>query len=217
MALWLSGDADADKLLTESQIALLIGMVLDQQVLLERAFTSPRDLQLRLGTKLTAKGIAGTDFETLVQVFREPPSLHRYPGSMAERTQKMCKLVVDEYGGVPERIWTTADTGAELVKRLEAVPGFGKPKARIFTALLGKQLGCQPEGWREASAPYGAPDATMSVADIYDEASRNKVRDYKRAQKARAKAKAAKSSGAKAASTSKAVASPKAKDKATKR
>lgn len=213
MALWLSGDADADKLLTESPIALLIGMVLDQQVLLERAFTSPRDLQLRLGKKLTAKGIAATDFETLVQVFREPPSLHRYPGSMAERTQKMCQLVVDEYGGVPERIWTTADSGPDLVKRLEAVPGFGKPKARIFTALLGKQLDCQPEGWREASAPYGAADATMSVADIYDEASRNKVRDYKRAQKARAKAKAA----SKAKATSKATAVPKAKDKATKR
>jgi uncharacterized HhH-GPD family protein len=192
VGLWLSGDADADRVLTDSPIALLIGMVLDQQVLLERAFTSPRDLEQRLGRKLSAKHLATMDMDQLLEAFCTPPSLHRYPGSMAERTRKLCEVVVEEYGAKPETIWTTAKSGDELVKRLEALPGFGKPKARIFAALLGKQLKCQPTGWREASAPYGEPGTYLSVADITDQASRDKVREHKRAMKAKARAKATK-------------------------
>jgi uncharacterized HhH-GPD family protein len=184
MAMWLSGDPTADKLLGESSIALVIGMVLDQQVRFERAFSAPYDLQQRLGRKLTAKTIAGLDPSVVLKAFTTHRALHRFPGAMAQRVQRLCQIIVDDWGGKPERVWETAATGAELVERLKALPGFGEQKAKIFGALLGKQLGCRPKGWREATSPYGAAGTAISVADIVDAKSFEKVRAFKRDKKA---------------------------------
>lgn len=191
MALHLAQDEAADRLLSENPIALLIGMVLDQQVRLESAFAAPLELQRRLGKKLSAKTIAQLDPDVLKELFTRKHSLHRFPGSMAERVRQLCVMVTEDWGGKPERIWETATSGEELVARIEALPGFGKQKARIFTALLGKQLGCRPKGWREASGAYGEPGAMRSVADIVDTASLNKVREAKKAAKAQHKAESA--------------------------
>jgi uncharacterized HhH-GPD family protein len=184
MALQLAQEPAADQLLSEKPFALLVGMVLDQQVPMERAFAAPLELQRRLGKKLSAKVIATTDPEVLLEVFTRTHALHRFPAAMAERVQRLSTLLVDEWGGKPERIWSTASDGKELIARLEALPGFGKQKARIFAALLGKQLGCTPKGWREACAPYGEARSTMSIADITNAASFKKVRETKRAAKA---------------------------------
>jgi uncharacterized HhH-GPD family protein len=190
VAMWLSGDADADKLLGESNLALVIGMVLDQQVPFERAFSAPYELQQRLGSKLTAKKLAELDPDVLRELFTRRHALHRFPGSMATRVQSLCQVVVDEWGGKVERVWETAGTGEELYGRLKVLPGFGDYKARVFIALLGKQLGCKPKGWREASTPYGEAGTTMSVADISSKATLDKVRTYKREKRAAAKAAA---------------------------
>jgi uncharacterized HhH-GPD family protein len=184
MALQLAQEPAADKLLSDNPFALLVGMVLDQQVPMERAFAAPLELQQRLGRKLSAKTIATTDPAVLLEVFTRTHALHRFPAAMCERVQRLSNLVVEEWGGKPDRIWSTASDGKELISRLEALPGFGKQKARIFGALLGKQLGCTPPGWREATAPYGEPRTTMSIADISDAASFKKVRETKRAAKA---------------------------------
>ena len=175
-------DAEANELLTRSPLALLIAMLLDQQVPLERAFSAPRDLVRRLGHEPTAEELADFNPEQLAAVFGERPALHRFPKSMAARTQELAKLIVDDYGGDPTAIWTTASSGAELLKRIEALPGFGAQKAKIFVALLGKQLKVRPRGWREASEPYGEDGAYKSVADVIDVASLVKVRQFKQEQ-----------------------------------
>ncbi len=188
MAMWLSGDKAADQLLADSTLALVIGMVLDQQVPFERAFSAPYDLKERLGGgTLTAKKIAALDPAVLLEAFTRYRALHRFPGAMAERVQRLCQVVVDEWGGKPERIWETASSGEELVQRLKALPGFGEQKAKIFAALLGKQLACRPRGWREACAPYGEAGTTISVADISSAATLAKVRAHKRDAKKAAK------------------------------
>jgi uncharacterized HhH-GPD family protein len=187
MTMWLSGEPAADKLLNDSPIALMIGMVLDQQVPFERAFSAPFELQERLGGKLTAKKVATTDSSVVLEAFTTYRALHRFPGAMAERVQRLCQIVVDEWGGKPERIWETASSGDELVARLKALPGFGEQKAKIFAALLGKQLACRPKGWREATSPYGDAGTTISVADISSAATLQKVRSYKRDKKKAAK------------------------------
>jgi uncharacterized HhH-GPD family protein len=188
VALHLSGDPEADALLTERPIALVIGMVLDQQVPFERALSAPLELQRRLGKPLSAKLVAATDPDVLREAFTRHHALHRFPGSMADRVQRCCQAIVDEWAGKPERIWETATTAEELASRLKVLPGFGDYKARVFIALLGKQLGCRPTGWRDVAAPYGVAGTTMSIADITDEATLQQVRKYKRAQKAKAKA-----------------------------
>jgi uncharacterized HhH-GPD family protein len=180
-------DAEANELLTRSPLALLIAMLLDQQVPLERAFSAPRDLVRRLGHEPTAEELADFNPEQLAAVFGERPALHRFPKAMAARTQELAKLIVTDYGGDPAAIWTTASSGAELLKRVEALPGFGAQKAKIFVALLGKQLGVQPPGWREAAGQFGAEGSHLSVADIYDAESLGQVRSYKAALKAAAK------------------------------
>jgi len=185
MAMWLSGDPTADKLLGESSIALMIGMVLDQQVPFERAFSAPYDLQQRIGGKLSAKRLAEMDPDAVREAFTTYRALHRFPAAMAERVQRLCKIVVEDWAGKPERIWETATTGDELVQRLKGLPGFGEQKAKIFAALLGKQLGCRPKGWREATSPYGDAGTTISVADIADAKSLDKVRAFKRDKKAK--------------------------------
>jgi uncharacterized HhH-GPD family protein len=181
----------ANELLTNDPLALLIGMLLDQQVPLERAFSAPYDLTRRLGHDPTADELATYDPEALAAVFSERPALHRYPKSMAARVQQLAQLIVDRYDGDAGRVWQDASNGAELRKRVAELPGFGAQKAQIFVALLGKQLGVQPAGWREAAGPFGQPGSYCSVADISDEDSLARVRAYKQELKAAAKAKAA--------------------------
>ena len=186
-------DAEANELLTRSALALLIAMLLDQQVPLERAFSAPRDLVRRLGHEPDAGELAAMDPERLAAVFSERPALHRYPRAMAARTQELARLIVADYGGDPAAIWSTASTGAELLKRIGALPGFGAQKAKIFVALLGKQLGVQPPGWREAAGTFGAEGSHLSVADIWDAESLGKVRAYKQELKAAKKSPPARS------------------------
>jgi uncharacterized HhH-GPD family protein len=186
--LCLAQDAEADTLLTKSPLALLIGMVLDQQIPLEWAFKGPRHLADRLGRDLDAADIAARDPEALAAVFATPPALHRFPGSMAGRVQQLCQTIVDEYGGDPAAVWTGAASGGDLLKRIEALPGFGKQKAKIFVALLGKQLAVRPKGWREAAGEFGEAGSHKSVADITDAKSLGKVREFKKSMKAQAKA-----------------------------
>src|SRR5579883_972931 len=161
-----------------------MGMVLDQQVPLERAFSAPADLKARLGGTLDAAAIAAMDPEQLVDAFRTRPALHRFPGSMARRVQELCRVVRDEYGGDAAAVWRGVTDGAELLARVRALPGFGDQKARIFVALLGKQLGVRPPGWEKVSHPYGEPGSHRSVADIVDADSLALVRAYKQRMKA---------------------------------
>jgi uncharacterized HhH-GPD family protein len=184
-------DDEANALLTRNALALLIAMLLDQQVPLERAFSAPRDLVARLGHEPTADELADYNPEKLAAVFGERPALHRFPKSMAARTQELARLIVADYGGDAAALWTTATSGAELLTRVSALPGFGAQKTKIFVALLGKQLGVQPPGWREAAGAFGADGSYISVADIVDGESLGKVRSYKQALKAAAKEKAA--------------------------
>ena len=188
-ALHITGDTEADTLLSNDPLALLIGMLLDQQVTMEKAFGSPAELARRLGGRLDAASIAAMDAGALDAVFRERPALHRYPGSMAGRVQALCRAVAEDYGNKADAIWTGVPSGDALLARLRALPGFGEQKAKIFAALLGKQLGVQPEGWREATKPYGEPGSFLSVADITEPAALEKVRANKRAIKAQAKAR----------------------------
>ena len=190
VTLALSGDAAADKLLSKEPLALLIGMVLDQQVPLEWAFSAPLRLKERLGGRLDAGEMAAMDPDALVEAFSERPALHRFPGANAKRVQELCRILVDRYGGKADRVWKTAKTGDELLAALKALPGFGDQKARIFVALLGKQLGIRPPGWEASAGDYGREGTTMSVADITGPDSLARVREYKRTKKAEAKAQA---------------------------
>ena len=187
--LCLAQDPDADALLARSPLALLIGMVLDQQIPLEKAFSSPYVLAQRLGHDYDAREIASLSPERLHEAFATPPALHRFPGSMGQRVQDMCRALVDDYDGEPTKVWDTKD-GAELYRRIKALPGFGEQKAKIFVALLGKQYGVRPKGWREVSAPYGEDGSRKSVADITNAKSLAEVRAYKQEMKAAAKAAA---------------------------
>jgi uncharacterized HhH-GPD family protein len=189
MALYLSGDPEADALLSEDPLALLIGMVLDQQVPLERAFSSPRDLRDRLGGPLDAGAIAAMGPDELAEVFSRRPALHRFPASNAGRVQQLCQIIVSDYDGDAARVWEGASSGTELLGRVRALPGFGEQKAKIFVALLGKQLGVRPAGWQEASKPFGDKGTNYSVADITSKESLLRVRAHKAEIKAAAKAK----------------------------
>jgi uncharacterized HhH-GPD family protein len=181
-------EPEANELLSRSPLALLIGMLLDQQVPLERAFSAPLDLVRRLGHEPTAAELADFDPVALAAIFSKRPALHRYPKAMAARVQELARLIADQYDGEASRLWQSAATGAELLKRVAALPGFGAQKAQIFVALLGKQLGVQPEGWREAAGRFGAEGSHLSVADITDPESLAQVRSYKQELKAAAKA-----------------------------
>ena len=186
----LAQDPEADALLSRDPLALLIGMVLDQQIPLEWAFKGPLHMTQRLGRDLDAADIAGRDPDELAKVFATPPAIHRFPGSMAGRVQQLCRVVADEYDGDAEAVWRDAKDGADLLKRVEALPGFGKQKAKIFVALLGKQFGVKAKGWREAAGEFGEAKSYKSVADITDAKSLEKVRAFKKQMKAEAKAKA---------------------------
>ncbi len=186
--LHITGDAAADALLSDDPLALLIGMLLDQQVPMETAFAGPAKLRDRLGGRLDAAEIASYDADALVDVFRISPSIHRFPGSMAGRVQALCEAVASDWGGEASAIWTRGNPdGAEVLARLKALPGFGEQKAKIFVALLGKQYGLAADGWRAAAGDYGIEGSWRSVADIVDAESLTKVREFKRAAKAAAK------------------------------
>ena len=189
-SLCLAQNPAADRLLTDSPLALLIGMVLDQQIPLEWAFTGPLTLTERLGRDLDAADLASRDPDALAKAFATPPALHRFPGSMAGRVQQMCRVIADDYGNDATNLWAGVKDAGELLKRIEALPGFGKMKAKIFLALLGKQLGVRPKGWREAAGEFGEDRSHKSIADITDGKSLEKVRAYKKEMKAAAKAKA---------------------------
>jgi uncharacterized HhH-GPD family protein len=183
-------DDEANELLSRNALALLIAMLLDQQVPLERAFSAPRDLVRRLGHEPTADELADFDPEALAAVFSERPALHRFPKAMAARTQELARLIAADYDGDAAALWATAPSGDELLRRVSALPGFGEAKAKIFVALLGKQLGVRPPGWQAAAGSFGEDGSYISVADITDDESLGKVRSYKQAMKAAAKAKA---------------------------
>ncbi|QUC01145.1 MULTISPECIES: HhH-GPD-type base excision DNA repair protein [Cellulosimicrobium] len=190
--LWITGDPDADALLSDDAFALLVGMLLDQQYPMEHAFAGPRKIRDRLGS-IDPRTVADTDPDAFVTLATTPPAIHRYGRSMAGRVQELARVVVDEYDGDTTRIWTApgADgepTGAEVLARLRALPGFGDQKARIFLALLGKQRGVRPAGWREAAGHYGDEGSRRSIADVTSPESLAEVRTFKKAQKAAAKA-----------------------------
>ena len=187
MTISLPVNPDANELLSRDPLALLIGMLLDQQVPLEKAFSGPRDLARRLGHEPTVGELADFDPDALAAVFSDKPALHRYPRAMAARTQDLARLIVDRYDANPAQIWTGAATGRELVARIAGLPGFGATKAQIFAALLGKQLGVRPPGWQEATGPFGQEGSRISVADITDRDSLAEVRAYKLQRKAAAK------------------------------
>ena len=192
MVLNITGDAPADALLTDDPFALLVGMLLDQQVPMETAFAGPAKIRDRMGS-FDPETIASTDPEAFAAVFKESPAVHRFPGSMAARVQALAAEVRDEWGGHADAIWTRpgldglGPDGPEVLRRLQELPGFGEQKAKIFLALLGKQCGLEAEGWREAAGDYGAQGSYRSVADIVDADSLAKVREAKKAAKAKSK------------------------------
>jgi uncharacterized HhH-GPD family protein len=186
-AMPVTGDADADALLVTNAFALLIGMLLDQQVPMEWAFRGPASLLARLGN-LDAAAIAAMEPEALESVFREKPALHRYPASMAKRTHALATHIVEHYAGDPARIWTGASDAADLFARLRALPGFGEEKAKIFLAVLGKRFGRAPTGWEQYAQPFSDTEP-RSVADIDSPDALVRVRAWKQAQKAKGKSK----------------------------
>lgn len=187
--LHLAGDPEADALLAKEPLALLIGMLLDQQIAMEVAFKGPQKLVDRLG-KLDVHEIAEYDPDAFATLATTPPAIHRYGGAMAKRVQALCQYVVETYDGKADRIWKQGKPdGAEIFKRLKALPGYGEQKARIFLALLGKQFGLKAAGWREAAGAYGEDGSRRSIADVTGPESLAEVRAFKKATKAAAKAK----------------------------
>ncbi|NGP07236.1 Fe-S cluster assembly protein HesB [Rhodococcus sp. 14C212] len=183
----LVGDADADALLAADPLALLIGMLLDQQVPMETAFAGPKKLADRLGG-LDVHRIADADPDEFAAICARPPAVHRFPGSMAKRIQALCADITDRYDGDAAALWTSGGPdGKEVLKRLKALPGYGDQKARIFLALLGKQIGVRPAGWRQAAGEYGEDGARRSIADVVDAQTLQEVREFKKASKAAAK------------------------------
>jgi uncharacterized HhH-GPD family protein len=188
MALRLAQDLGADSLLERDPLALLVGMLLDQQIPMEKAFSGPKVLAERLGVdRLDAAQLAAFDPTRLERIFATPPAIHRFPAAMAARVQALARRIAEEYDGDAEAVWRTAAAGSQLVERLASLPGFGPQKAKIFAALLGKQRSVRPRGWRTATEPYGADGSYLSVADVTDPESLQKVRAYKKELKAAAR------------------------------
>jgi len=191
LKLWLAQDPEADQLLDGNPFALLVGMVLDQQIPLEVAFAGPKKIADRMGG-FDAAEIADYDPDKFAALCSEKPAIHRFPGSMAKRVQALAQIIVDRYDGDAAALWIAGEPdGSELLKRLKALPGFGEQKAQIFLALLGKQYGVTPNGWQAAAGEFGKPGTYVSVADIVDARSLGQVRSYKKQMKAAAKGKAA--------------------------
>ena len=182
----IAQDPDADKVLASSPFALLTGMLLDQQYPMEHAFRGPHKILQRFGT-LDPAAIAAADPDEFAALCSTPPAIHRYGKSMAGRVQQLARIIVDEYDGDAERIWSEAKSGADLMKRLTSLPGYGEQKAKIFTALLAKQFDVKPRGWTTVVGDYGKK-GFRSVADVVDAQSLAKVREFKKAKKAAAAA-----------------------------
>jgi uncharacterized HhH-GPD family protein len=190
-ALHFTADPEANRLLAQEPLAALLGMLLDQQVTMEWAFGAPLLLKRRLGVEhLDAAAIAAMDPAELEAVFRDKPALHRYPASMAKRAHDLCRFLVDNYGGDPEALWSGVGSGEELLGRVQALPGFGKDKSRIFVGVLGKRLGVRPPGWEAVAADW----ASIADVDTFERVA--EIRDQKRAAKAAKKAAAPKNAGA---------------------
>ena len=190
-SLRLTGNPAADALLSEDANALLVGMVLDQQVPIEKAFSGPLVIAERMGGRFDVAAIAAMSESDFVALCSQRPAIHRFPGAMAKRVRQACQVLVEDYEGRAQNLWRDATTGGEVRQALVSLPGFGPDKAAIFTALLGKQRGVTPPGWREAAGPYGADGVYRSVADIVDAESLQRVRETKRAAKAERKQAAA--------------------------
>jgi uncharacterized HhH-GPD family protein len=184
----LTGNPDADQLLTDDDNALLLGMVLDQQVPMEKAFSGPLVIAQRMGGGLDVAKIAAMSEDDLVALCSQRPAIHRFPGAMAKRIRQVCQVLTDDYDGQAKNLWKDAQTGEELRANLARLPGFGPDKAAIFTAVLGKLRGVTPNGWRAAAGYYGEPGTFRSVADIVDDDSLHKVRETKKSVKAAKKA-----------------------------
>lgn len=185
--LCLTGDPEADQLLTHDPFALLVGMLLDQQVTMELAFAGPRKIADRIGG-FGPRLIADYDSQQFAALCAESPAVHRFPGSMAKRIQDLAGVIVDRYHGDTAALWTQGEPdGGEVLRRLKALPGFGDQKAKIFLALLGKQYGVTPAGWRSAAGDYGHAGTHMSIADVVDKGSLEQVREYKKKMKAAAR------------------------------
>lgn len=184
ITLRLSQQPEADELLSRSPLAAMTGMLLDQQVPMEWAFTGPYTIARRMGADdLDAHAIAAQDPEEFAALLSQKPAVHRYPGSMAKRVQQLCQYLVDHYDGDAAAVWRDVATGRELLARLNSLPGYGKQKSQIFLALLGKRMGVTPEGWREAAGAYGERDAYRSAADITGPESLERVRAFKQEAK----------------------------------
>ncbi|PUA79693.1 HhH-GPD-type base excision DNA repair protein [Nocardioides currus] len=188
MAIQITGDAAADQILDESSFALLAGMMLDQQYPMEHAFRGPAKVTARFGS-FDPAAIAAADPEEFAAMAATTPAIHRFPGSMSTKLQELARIVTDDYDGDASRLWTEASDAKDLLRRIMALPGFGKQKAQIFVALLAKQRGVRPDGWEGVVGDY-ALDGYRSVADVVDPASLQKVRDYKKQKKAAAKSTA---------------------------
>ncbi|MFN8076889.1 MAG: HhH-GPD-type base excision DNA repair protein [Kineosporiaceae bacterium] len=188
LQLSIVGDAEADAFLAADPFALLVGMLLDQQIPMEKAFAGPALIASRLGvTRLDPAVIAELDEQRLLEIMTGPPAVHRFPGAFATRLHDLCAMLVRDYGGDVTGLWTDVD-GATALRRITELPGFGTQKSKIFLALLGKQCGITPQGWQEASAPYSEPGTFRSVADVVDRESLTRVREFKKAAKAAARA-----------------------------
>ena len=184
----ITGDAAADQLLVDDPLALLLGMLLDQQVPMEWAFKGPFTLRERLGGQLDANAIAAMDPDEFVSICCEKPAIHRFPGSMGKRAWEACRHLVEHYDGDASAVWLGADSGKELFTRLRAIPGYGDEKSKIFIAILAKRLGVRPKGWEEAAAPF-SDSQPRSVADVADAESLARVREWKKLMKAAKKSK----------------------------
>lgn len=186
MGFQIAGLAEADRVLDQDPFAVLIGMMLDQQYGMEHAFRGGWKVLERFGT-LDPAAIAAADPDKFKELCSEPPAIHRFPGSMAARLQALAAMIVEEYDGDVTRLWSEATSGADLLKRIQQLPGFGRQKAQIFVALLAKQMGVRPDGWEAAAGDY-ALSGFRSVADVVSPETLQQVRDYKKAKKAEASA-----------------------------
>jgi uncharacterized HhH-GPD family protein len=183
-ALWLTGNPEADRLLSEDDNALLLAMVLDQQVPMEKAFSGPLVIAQRMGGSLDVAKIAAMSEDEFVELCSQRPAIHRFPAAMAKRIHQVCRVLADDYDGQATNVWKDARSGEEVKANLARLPGFGPDKAAIFTAVLGKLRGITPEGWQDAAGYYGEPGTFRSVADIVDNDSLQKVRETKKSVKA---------------------------------
>ncbi len=188
-AIPITGDDEADRLLESDPLALLIGMLLDQQVPMEWAFRGPATLKDRLGGLLDAGAIASMSEDDVVEVCSRKPAIHRFPAAMGRRIHGMCTALADDYDGDAARLWADDPSADVLYERLRELPGYGDEKTRIFMAILAKRLGIQPSGWEAVAAPF-SDDEPRSVADVDSEANLVRVREWKKMMKAAKKSKA---------------------------